>query len=97
MRSLGPAAALLLLLGACTTPISSPPPGSPEFKSAYLDGCRAGYAYAGSPFHEYRGGPKLDDDGASLAYRAGWEHGFWKCQRSYERIQWVFNSVLGAP
>lgn len=86
---------LVTMLGACTTPISPPPPGPPEVRAAYSDGCAAGYGYAGSPFHSNRG---TEPAGAvSAAYRAGWLEGFDKCRRSYDRIQLVIHGLFGAP
>jgi hypothetical protein len=83
------------VLAGCTTPISPPPPGSPDFRAAYNDGCAAGYGYAGSPFHANRGiQPEAD---VSLDYRAGWRAGFDKCSGSYGRIQQFVHGVFGSP
>lgn len=84
-----------VLLYACTTPISPPPPGPPDFRAAYNDGCAAGYGYAGSPFHSDRGTEPGEQAGPD--YRAGWLNGFRKCKQSYDRVQRVFHGFFGSP
>lgn len=95
MRVMWIAAAMVVVLYGCTTPVSPTPAGRPDYRAAYNDGCAAGYGYAGSPFHAARGTQPAGD--ASPGYRAGWLEGFDKCRRSYDRIQNVFHGLLGAP
>ncbi len=92
-RSLG----LVVFLTACTTPVSPPPPGAPEFRAGYNDGCAAGYGYAGSPFHAYRGGPEAAPPKTDRTLRAGWLYGFDRCKRSYNGVQRVLAGLFGAP
>ena len=83
------------LLTACTTPMFTMPPGPPDYRIGYHDGCDAGYAYAGSPFYEYSDitqPPVSGDD-----YAAGWQEGFFKCKAGYQRIQRALNVAYGPP
>jgi len=89
------AVAMMVAFSACTTPISPTPPGRPDFRAAYNDGCAAGYGFAGSPFHSDRGTNPVGQ--VSPDYRAGWIEGFDKCSRSYDRVQQVLHSLFGAP
>lgn len=69
------------------------PPGAPEYRIGFHDGCDAGYAYAGSIFYEPADAAPPSTSEAS--YRAGWQAGYDKCRGSYQRIQKFVNSVLG--
>src|SRR5215813_1084031 len=73
------------LLSACATPMFTMPPGPPDYRVGFHDGCDAGYAYAGSPLSrdvDVREPP--DSDGS---YALGWQVGFAHCKSSYQRIQ----------
>ncbi len=81
--------------GACSTPSFTMPPGPPEYRLGYADGCDAGYAYAGSPLAsagENAGPPPKDDP-----QRVGWLAGYERCKRSYQRMQGVFSAFFGPP
>ncbi len=83
------------LLAGCTTPRFTMPPGPQAYRNGYYDGCGAGYAVAGSPF--YKTIDTAEPPSADKLYRIGWEDGFLRCKRNYQRIQRVVNSVLGPP
>ncbi len=83
------------LLTACTTPLFTMPPGPPDYRAGFHDGCDAGYAYAGSPFYQHADvtQPQVSDE----PYATGWQAGFARCKTSYQRIQRATNSILGPP
>jgi hypothetical protein len=83
------------LLTACTTPMFTMPPGPPDFRVGYYDGCDAGYAYAGSPFYEHS--DVTEPPVSSEDYVTGWQEGFVKCKSSYQRIQRALNVAYGPP
>jgi len=93
--NLAGALGLLGVLGACTTPMFTMPPGPQPYRVGYAAGCDAGYAVAGSPFYKTleTAAPPRDDE----PYRTGWIAGFDRCKRNYGRIQSVVSSVLGPP
>jgi hypothetical protein len=83
------------LLAACTTPMFTMPPGPPEYRVGFHEGCDAGYSYAGSPFYQQ---VELTQPPASNElYAAGWQEGFARCQSSYRRVQRATNLLLGPP
>ena len=87
--------AAAVLLGACTTPMFTMPPGPQDYRVGYRDGCDAGYAWAGSPFYdasEVATPPRSDEP-----YAMGWLVGFDRCKRNYQRIQSTVSSILGTP
>ena len=83
------------LLTACTTPMFTMPPGPPDYRAGFHDGCDAGYAYAGSPFYRHADvrQPPVSDE----PYATGWQAGFESCRTSYQRIQRATSSILGPP
>jgi len=95
MRATWIATVTAAMLYGCVTPISPTPPGGPDFRAAYNDGCAAGYGYAGSPFHSNRG--TQPEGQISPDSRAGWIEGFSQCSRSYDRIQQVIHAFFGSP
>ncbi len=95
--SLGPAVvgAAAMSLVACTTPMFTMPPGPPDYRVGFYDGCDAGYAYAGSPFYS-----EVDTVALTRSdepYHAGWQAGFDRCRGGYQRIQKAISSVFGPP
>jgi hypothetical protein len=82
-------------LAACTTPMFTMPPGPPDYRVGFHDGCDAGYAYAGSPFYQSIAAvPAVPED---EPYRSGWLGGFEHCRASYQRIQHSVNMLFGPP
>ena len=83
------------LLAACATPMFTMPPGPPEYRIAFHDGCDAGYAYAGSPFYRqsYVANPPQSDE----LYAAGWYAGFDQCKGNYQHIQATTYTIIGPP
>ena len=71
----------LALLG-CETSGSLTPPGSPQYKSGYVDGCDSAYAAAGKSGFQ----AKKDDAlyVSNLEYKEGWEDGFGLCKSRLE-------------
>lgn len=95
IRLLLSVASLLVGATACTTPMITMPPGPPEYRIGFHDGCDAGYTYAGSPFYS------PDDPTTPLRldqpYAAGWQAGFDRCLTSFQRIQKAIYVVWGPP
>lgn len=85
----------VLLIGGCTTPMFTMPPGPIDYRVGFHDGCDAGYAYAGSPF--YQSSDVTEPPKSDEAYHSGWQAGFDTCRGSYQRIQRTVNSVWGPP
>jgi hypothetical protein len=83
------------LLTACSTPMFTMPPGTPEYRTAFHDGCDAGYAYAGSPF--YAQGHATNPPPSDQTYAAGWYAGFEQCRVNYQHIQWTTFNIIGPP
>jgi hypothetical protein len=83
------------LLGACTTPMTTMPPGPEAYRIGYYDGCDAGYAYAGSPFYEHS--DQTEPPPATADYTHGWHAGFHRCAGSFQRIQRGVFVLLGPP
>jgi hypothetical protein len=77
---------------ACTTPQFTMPPGPPDYRIGFHDGCDAGYTYAGSPFY---GAADWTPPAAAPGYMAGWQAGFDKCRASYQRVQKMVSLLLG--
>jgi hypothetical protein len=71
------------------------PPGPPEYRVGYYDGCDSGYAYAGSPFYQ----PLVAEPEAPAGepYRTGWQQGFRHCLANYQHIQKTVNFLIGPP
>lgn len=82
------------LLTACTTPMFTMPPGPPDYRVGFHDGCDAGYAYAGSPFYEQG---EATQPPSVEPYASGWQAGFARCASSYQRIQRATDRMLGPP
>ena len=83
------------LVAACSTPMYTMPPGAPEYRTAFHDGCDAGYAYAGSPF--YPQGYAVNPPPSDEIYAAGWYAGFEQCKTNYQHIQWTTYNIIGPP
>lgn len=83
------------LVAACATPMFTMPPGPPDYRVGFHDGCDAGYSYAGSPF--YRQTEVTAPEPTDEPYVAGWQSGFERCRGSYQRIQRTVSTVLGPP
>jgi hypothetical protein len=87
--------ALIGVLAACTTPMFTMPPGPPDYRVGFSEGCDAGYALAGSPFYQQIAvaePPRSDEP-----YLSGWLAGFERCHGSYQRIQRATSVLLGPP
>ncbi len=98
MKISGSMAALALALGVlagCTTPDFTMPPGSPDYRAGFSQGCDAGYTVAGSPFYDTS--RKVEPPSKNDPQRIGWLAGYDRCKRSYQRMQRVISSVLGPP
>ncbi len=85
----------LSVLAACTTPSFSMPPGTPDFRAGYAEGCDAGYAVAGSPFYDTL--EKAEPPAKGDPRRLGWLVGHDRCKRNYQRIQKTVSSIFGPP
>lgn len=83
------------MLAACTTPMFTMPPGPPDYRTGFHDGCDAGYAYAGSPF--YAPLPMEPEAPGTEPYRSGWLVGYNRCRANYQHIQETVNFLLGPP
>ncbi|MFQ5774678.1 MAG: hypothetical protein ACE5GS_09185 [Kiloniellaceae bacterium] len=88
-------AGAFVLLTACTTPLFTMPPGPKDYRVGYQEGCDAGYAYAGSPL--YSSIDKAEPPRTDQPYLTGWQSGFERCKRNYQRIQATVSSILGPP
>jgi hypothetical protein len=86
---------VLASLAACTTPMSTMPPGPWEYRLGYRDGCDDGYAYAGSPF--YRQARALPATPTAEPYRSGWIAGFDRCLDNYQHFQRTVSFLIGPP
>jgi len=88
-------APLLGVLAACTTPMFTMPPGPPDYRIGFSEGCDAGYASAGSPFYEPTNvdEPTRSDE----PYFSGWQAGYYRCLANYQRIQRATSVLLGPP
>ena len=82
------------LLGACSTPTWTSPPGPERFQVGYKEGCDAGYATAGSPFYDRIDAPPVPE--ADADYQNGWRWGFYECEKSYNHFQATLHSMFGA-
>jgi hypothetical protein len=89
------AVALAGVLGGCTTPMFTMPPGTEGYRIGYYDGCDAGYAYAGSPFYDQSN--VTNPPAATTDYTSGWYSGFQRCAGNYQRMQRGVNVLLGPP
>lgn len=83
------------MLVGCTTPMFTMPPGPPEYRTGFHDGCDDGYAYAGSPFYTLR--ESAEPPPSDELYAAGWQAGFEQCKGNYWRIRRTVSIVLGPP
>ena len=96
-RTIGVISALALttVLAACTTPMSTMPPGTQAYRVGFSEGCDAGYSVAGSPFYEKR--DHVEPGDSNPEYLGGWHDGFTRCKRNYDRIQTTVYAVFGPP
>ena len=85
---------VLCVLAACSTP-NTAPPGPKDYRIGFQDGCDAGYAYAGSPYHEPS--QAVDPQRTDEPYRTGWKAGFSRCKRHYQRVQSTVHHLFGPP
>ena len=85
--------ALSMFLGACTTPMFTMPPGPEDYRVGFHAGCDAGYSAAGSPFYERR--EDVQPGRSDPNYLRGWQIGFQRCKKNYDRIQTTVYSILG--
>ncbi len=82
------------LTAACGPPSFAVPAGSQEFQVGFLDGCDAGYAYAGSPFYERKDPVEPTEPGD---YRYGWASGFKECKDNWDHYQNDLHHIFGPP
>ncbi|MEM7170293.1 MAG: hypothetical protein AAF530_08980 [Pseudomonadota bacterium] len=82
------------LAAGCGPPSFAVPAGPKNFQVGYLDGCDAGYAYAGSPLYTYEEPSPPEQEGE---YRAGWTSGFKECKDNYDHFQDTLNHLFGPP
>ncbi len=76
MRNAVPVFVMAVLLAGCGS--YAPEGSSPEYASAYNDGCRSGYQQGGRG--DYSAPPRNNESYATnVEYREGWDAGFNEC------------------
>ena len=76
---------LSLILVGCATSYDHVPPGPPDYREGYRDGCNCGYVQAGHPY--YRWTKNVTKYGSSELYKQGWDDGRDTCRSQYEGIR----------
>jgi len=78
------ALAAALALAACYNMPQDSPPGTPDYRQGYANGCDSGLSDADNPYYHVIKDPALY--GGNADYRRGWDEGHQKCFDQYTHL-----------